>query len=287
MKKAKAVPKAQGIRYRYRQDGTLRGYEVRYRDPAGRVRGKTLPTLEEARRFQKANAQTLQQGNYIAPEKQRTPWAIVAREWLDTRRLSLRARTYDGYERILGLGDHEVALRKREPWTSRWDNKQIGQITRDDIRRLLRDLREQGKSEETEHRIFNVVSAVFKFAANEGYIQVNPVESMRGGKELRSISKKSFQARAVTAAEAQAIIDHLPDGRYRVFGLLGLWTGFRAGELAGLRCAILTPCDRRCRPTKRSKTFGAVSNQVCPRPRRAVGGGCPFPKRSWPRSSSS
>ncbi len=55
-----------------------------------------------------------------------------------------------------------------------------------------------------------MVSSVLKFAVNEGYIQVNPVESMRGGKELRSISQKTFTARAVTAAEAQAIISHLP-----------------------------------------------------------------------------
>ncbi len=101
MKKAKAVSKAKGIRYRYRDDGTLRGYEVRYRDPAGNVRGKIFSSLEDARRWQKANAQTIQQGDYIAPEKQRSPWRTVADGWLNSRRVNLRLRTVEGYEGIL------------------------------------------------------------------------------------------------------------------------------------------------------------------------------------------
>ncbi len=220
-KKARAVPRSQGIRYRYRKDGTLRGYEVRYRDPQGNVRGKAFRTLDEAKRWQTANAQHIQTGQYTRPEDERLPWRTVADAWLAARGVRLRARTVEGYQGIL------------DRWLGHWTNRAIGSITRDDVREVLRRMRAVERSEETEHRVFNVISAVLRFAVKEGYIKRSPADDVRD--ELRSTAHKTFRARHLTVAEANKIIDCLPAGRYRIFGLLGLWSGFRAGELAGLR----------------------------------------------------
>ncbi len=220
-KNAKAVPRNQGIRYRYRKDGSLRGYEVRYRDLAGDVRGKTFRTLDEAKRWQTATARDIQTGQYVRPEDERLPWRTVADAWLAARGVRLRARTVESYQGILVR------------WLAPWDKRAIGSITREDVRRVMRAVRDKELTEETEHRVFNVISAVLRFAVKEGYIKRSPADDVRD--ELRSPAHKTFRARHLTVAEANRIIDQLPAGRYRLFGLLGLWTGFRAGELAGLR----------------------------------------------------
>lgn len=218
-----AVPKAQGIRYRVRKDGTVRGYEVRYRDPEdnSKVRGKTFRTLEEAKAFQRDNGFRIQQGTYINPEREATTWEKVREEWLVGHRVRIKPRTLNGYECMLGR------------WHSRWDNRPIGSISRKDVRDLISAVRAKGRTEETEHRIFNVANAVLDYAVQEGYIRMNPAAAVR--KELRSVRRKQFKARALTKEEAELIISHLPAGRFRLFGLVGFWTGFRAGELAGLR----------------------------------------------------
>ncbi len=218
-----AVPKAQGIRYRVRKDGTVRGYEVRYRDPEdnSKVRGKTFRTLDEAKAFQRDNGYRIQQGSYIAPEREATTWKQVSEEWLAGHRVRIKPRTLNGYECMLGR------------WHTRWDQRPIGSISRKDVRDLITDVRAKGRTEETEHRIFNVANAALDYAVQEGYIRTNPAAAVR--KELRSVRRKEFKARALTEAEAEAILAYLPAGRFHLFGLLAFWTACRAGELAGLR----------------------------------------------------
>ncbi|MBC9734493.1 tyrosine recombinase XerC [Nocardioides marmotae] len=245
-----AVPKSQGIRYRLRKDGTVRGYEVRYRDPedSSKVRGKTFRTLDEAKAFQRDNLHSIQHGTYIAPEKGETTWATVRDEWLTGHSVRIKPRTLNGYRCILGierkrLNTDRVIKKARQSHFAGWDNRPIGSITRADVRQLVGRVRTAGLREETEHRIFNVANAILTYAEQEGYIRTNPATAVR--KELRSVKKKEFKARALTVAEAEHIISHLPEGRYRLFTLLGFWTGLRAGELAGLQ--VRNVDHKRCR----------------------------------------
>ena len=108
-KRGAHVPKnVKGIRTRKRPDGSIRGYEVRYRDPHERdvrgypvQRGKTLPTLAEAQEWQLRNTIDILDGDYVDADRLKTKWREVADEWLDVRRVKLRARTISGYENVL------------------------------------------------------------------------------------------------------------------------------------------------------------------------------------------
>lgn len=252
------VPGEKGIRYRHKKDDpfTLRGYEVRYRDPntfgsngEAMVRGKTFRTLKEAKAFQLSNAQAISSRTYISPERGAVKWNVVADEWLDAFGDTLRPRTVSGYRHLLTRH------------LSRWDNRAISDISREDIRRLIEDIRKprparlsptgkvlakgkpNGLSQETEHKIFSVARSVFAYAVEERYINEAPTEHFQ--KRLRKISGKEFEARPLTRQQAEAIIGHLPEGRYRMFALLAFWTGFRPGELAGLR--VRNVDQLRCR----------------------------------------
>ncbi|MEI2713636.1 MAG: tyrosine-type recombinase/integrase [Nocardioides sp.] len=252
------VPGERGIRYRHKKGDpfTLRGYEVRYRDPntlasngESMVRGKIFRTLKEAKAFQMSTAQAISNRTYISPERGAVTWATVSAEWLSAFKDTLRPRTISGYEHLL----------RRH--LSRWDKIAISDITREDVRRLIEDIRKprpprlsptgkvlakgkpNGLSQETEHKIFSVARSVFSYAVEERYINESPTDHFR--KRLRKISAKEFEARPLTKEQAESIISNLPEGRYRQFGTLALWTGFRPGELAGLR--VRNVDSLRCR----------------------------------------
>lgn len=224
------VPGTNRIRYRHVKNDpyTLRGYEVRYRDrstldkngkPAGR--SKTFRTLDEAKAFQTENDHAIRRGTYISPAKQNRTWAEVSQQWLVAREVKLRPRTLIGYRNALGR------------WFSKWDRVPIGELTPEHVRGLLTDLRKAGLAVETEHRIFNVASGVFKWAQKERLIHESPCAVVRD--ELRSVTTKTFKAQALTKEQAEAIIGHISPGRNQLFARMLLWTGFRGGELAGLR----------------------------------------------------
>lgn len=261
-----AVPKSQGIRYRTRQDGSVRGYEVRYRDPFDptKVRGKTFRTLDDAKAFQRDNAFKIQQGSYIAPEREATTWHVVSQEWLAGHRVKLRDRTVLGYECMLGR------------WMVRWDHRPIGSLTRADVRTLLADVRAKGLKEETEHRIFNVLSAVFTYAVQENYIRTSPATPVR--KELRSTTQKEFRAKPLTLAGAETTIGHISAGRNRLFARVALWTGFRSGELAGLRVCNVDRVRGVIQVESTVQDLGGVLSESTTKTVKSRGRSVPVPK---------
>ncbi|WP_345457609.1 site-specific integrase [Nocardioides marinquilinus] len=260
------MPKSQGIRYRLRKDGTVRGYEVRYRDPEnnGKVRGKTFKTLDQAKAWQRDNLHAIQHGTYIAPEKEATTWAAVSQEWLAGHRVKLRARSIQGYEGVLSR------------WLSRWDHRSIASIARKDVRDLLTDIRRKGLAEETEHRIFNVASAVLIYAVQEGYLRTSPAAAVR--RELRSAAQKSFQAHPLTREQAESIIGNIAEGRNRLFAQLALWTGFRAGELAGLRVRNIDRLRNVVQVDETVEDVGGKLQPGVPKTKRSRGRRVPIPK---------
>lgn len=85
------------------------------------MRGKVLPTLSEAREWQLRNTIDILDGDHIDADRLKTKCREVADEWLDVRRVKLRARTISGYENVL------------RNWLSEWDDKPIGSITTRDV----------------------------------------------------------------------------------------------------------------------------------------------------------
>lgn len=60
--------------------------------------------------------------------------------------------------------------------------------------------------------------------------------SLRTGAVItRSAHATQAHGQALTIEQAESIIAALREGRFRLYGLVGLCTGMRAGELAGLR----------------------------------------------------
>lgn len=239
--KSTAVGKGQSIRVRPRKKGDP-VYEVRYRDPSTLdtrgyplVRGKTFKTLEEAKDWQ-ANVRIEQkQGKFISPDRGKKPWGEIANDYLEMR-TDLKARTLHGYHNIVKV------------WLSEWEHRRIDSLTPADVLAVItrmknakdKDGKPKPRAAQTQHRVFNLMTSVFTYAVDLRYISLNPTSGLR--KHLPSITKgPRFKGRALTPNEATRIINALPEGRFRLYALLGYYSGFRAGELAGLRVRNLDP----------------------------------------------
>lgn len=267
------VPGSPGIRYRHKKDDpfTLRGYEVRYRDPGSVdrngepvVRGKTFRTLAEAKAFRTETASQIQGKTFISPTKQRETWGDVSRQWIEARRVKLRPRTIVGYENALGR------------WFGRWDKIAIGELTPEHVRSLIADVRSRGLAVETEHRIFNVASGVFKWARKQRHIHESPCDVVRD--ELRSLTAKEFQARALTSEQAEAIVNQISEGRNRLFALLLFWTGLRGGELAGLRVCNVDRLRNTIQVGDTIQDLNGVLSVGTTKTRKSKGRRVPIPK---------
>ncbi len=238
----KKKTKDTNIRERRRADGTVRGYEVRYRDPEKLnaqgypvVRGKVFRTLEEARDWKARHRIEVKERRFISPERGRTPFGEVAIRYLEMRGDDLRNRTQEGYRSIL------------RTWLGQWDQRRIDSLTPDDVEAVLRSMREtkdrhgnpKPRAAQSQHRVFNLMSSIFGYAVDMRFIQNDPTAGMR--KHLPSVSRNRFKGLALTPMEAMTLINALPEGRFRLYALLAYYSGFRAGELAGLRVHNLDP----------------------------------------------
>ncbi|GAA1737814.1 site-specific integrase [Aeromicrobium alkaliterrae] len=241
--------KDKNIRERRRADGSIRGYEVRYRDAEKLnsrgypvVRGKVFRTLDEARDWQARHQIKVRDGRFISPDRSRTPFGDVADEYLSMRGDDLRNRTQQGYRTILNT------------WLAEWAARPIDNLTASDVKAVIdamKNARDKNgdpkpRAVQTRHRVFNLISSVFGFAVEMRYVEVDPTMAFRMNSRSRtrllgSVNRNRFKGRALTPTEAMSIINALPEGRFRLYALLGYYSGFRAGELAGLRVHNLDP----------------------------------------------
>jgi hypothetical protein len=77
------------------------GYQARYRDPGGRLRGKSFRTKAEARAFLSRVESDKLRGTFVDPELSRVRFADWAEEWSETSTSHLKPKTRLGYESLL------------------------------------------------------------------------------------------------------------------------------------------------------------------------------------------
>ena len=139
----------------------------------------------------------------------------AAREFLPTRQApAQRLRTLLILDRV---------------WLPQLGQTPIAELTRGEVRRVLAELRRQGKSAATCNRAVAALSVVCAFALELELIRVNPARGMQQpeGRKIPRYLSAEEAARVIAAAEP----------RWRPFFATALYTGMRLGELAALRWA--------------------------------------------------
>jgi integrase len=162
----------------------------------------------------------------IKDETTRRPFETYFRNWLDSYvKAHCKERTYDLYQEVF-----QVHL------LPRWGQRDISEITREDVKQLAYDLLAQGRSRGTVKAVLTPLSTMFNIALDDGYVAVNPVVRIlrrSRAEEGTHHEKVTFLTREETAHLLQACREHFPT-HYPLILLL-VRTGMRIGEAFGLR----------------------------------------------------
>lgn len=145
-------------------------------------------------------------------------WEKVVSEFLDASKTrGLSQTTVYAYEKCLNAHTMES-----------WGQRLVDSITNPEIRTLLQDKLGQRAVSHQEY-FFKVIRAVFKYALDNGFINRNPVPTMKFklGEKIKGVLKEDEIRKLLT--QAQAI-----DWEWYPHYALALYTGLRNGELYAL-----------------------------------------------------
>jgi len=195
--------------------------EVGYKDEIGRQRWRTVDGgVLAARKLRDDLAARRARGESVAP-KPKLRLGEAADSWLDGPVLDLRETTQAKHSSI--VNEH---LRQR------FEARRLDAIVADDLARLVRDLRAEGKSEATIAVVLGVVGQIYKFAARRlGWKGTVPTTLMlRSERPKLSLAKRRpiFTGEQLEQTIAAA---HDP---FRTLFTVAALTGARISELCGL-----------------------------------------------------
>ena len=190
-------------------------YYVRYRDLDGKSREEACRTAQEAR--QRANELEADKGrgSWVDPRRAARPFGEIAAEWLAAnpgKRSSTLAR-----DRTI-LDRHVL---------STIGNRAVGATTPAHVQALVNGWCET-QAPRTVRRCFDVVRAVFNYAAESDYIARTPCRGVK-------LPEVEPQSRYVITADELALLGEALGPDYAPMAYLGAVLGLRWGECAGLR----------------------------------------------------
>ena len=189
-------------------------YRVRWREPDGQERSRTVAKKIEAARFRDVLAADIVKGQYIDPAAGKISFKTFAAQWL-------KSQTYDE------LTYEAVELRLRLHATPHLGNLALNDITPTTIRNWLRQLNELAAT--YRQVLFANVSTVLTAAVDDELITKNPCKAP-------SVSRPKVipkELRPWTRERVVAVRNELPE-QFRLVVWLGAGLGLRQGEIFGL-----------------------------------------------------
>lgn len=192
------------------------GWQVRYRDPAGRERARNFGRKTDAERFSVT----------VETDKIRGMWAdprlakITVSEWLPTwqaSRVHLRPSTRALSESL--LRNHVLPY---------FGDRRLGSVTPTDVQGFVAHLEEKGLAASTVRQCYLQVAGLFSSALDSDIIVRTPCRKIN----LPEHSKTEM--RFLTAEEVSDLACVI-DEQYRALVMTAAYAGCRFGELAGLK----------------------------------------------------
>jgi integrase len=226
------------------------GWELRYRDFAGKQRVERFPAPPskrptEAALDRKAEVEReLRRGSYIAREEREVTWGVYYQRWLGTRLIS-SSRAYTD------------AIRARLHVLPQWQDRPLSSIRPSDVDDWIAELSRKMGPHSVRH-CYTLFRGPLRRAVKDRLIDDPCIDVPLPKKpDLRKTFDDVLSAREVDRLVA-GIIDPAPgyeglktNGRYTALVFLGAWLGPRWNEAIGLR-----RCD--INPLRRELTFGRV-----------------------------
>lgn len=219
-----------GIRNRgKRADGSVK-WQGYYTDPADsqRLIYKTFRRKDDAADWVADELAALRTGTHVRPSDKETPFYAVADEWRETWS-DLGPKTKGGYESIL-----------RAHVLPEFGGRRVGDITPKLVQDYVNRLARGGKAPNTVKRIFTVLRAVMRIAAERRYVVTNPCDAVRLPRK-RAKGQARERMLFLTPEEVRALADAMPRPADALAVYVAAYCGLRAGELWGLRRGDVDP----------------------------------------------
>jgi integrase len=224
-------------------------YDVRLRDPSGKVYNRTFETKREAEAFQDAERADRRQGRWIDPRLSATPFEEVATKWLDSnprKRGSSWAR------------DQSIIAQHVNP---AFAGRPVGSFSPSDIQSIVRRW-SVAQAPSTVARQYAVLRAIFAFAVNSDLIWRTPCRGIRLP-QLKPRESKILDADALAELASQM-------GDYALMPYLAVVLPLRWGEIAGLRVGRLDFL-RKTITVSRQRTRGVKGRMIEEDPKSDAG----------------
>lgn len=198
-------------------------YVLDYYDLEGKRVRETLPagtTKKQAKEKLREIEDQLAKGNYI-PEKKIPLFKHVAKEWLEYKKLNLRASTYSVYEGHV------------ENHFSDFNDFRVRQISTAKVEKFIADRQKEGMNISTLRKILVSLNQIMAYAVRHRYLEYNPVreaERPRG-----QGNEKQAKIRVLSPSEINSFLEAVQDQKYKTLFKLAIMSGARQGELLGLK----------------------------------------------------
>ena len=199
-----------------RHTGSGDRYDVRYRDPSGRLRRKTFRRLAEARTFERQTEADVMRGDWTDPRSGKVTFGEWWERWWPTivnLRPSSRAR------------DESYARNHLLP---RFGAVQLASIDHTMVATWVADLTRSGRAPATVVKAAQILGKALDGAVDASMIRSNPAERVK----LPRIER--HEMRFLDPGQVADLADAI-DPRYEALVLVGAYCGLRLGELSGLR----------------------------------------------------
>jgi integrase len=194
-------------------------YDVRLRDPAGRVYNRTFPTKKAAEAFEDSERTDRRRDEWIDPRNSSIVVAELASRWMESnpaKRSSTRAR------------DEAILRRHILPVLG---GRRIGSVTQPDVQGLV-NMWAATAAPRTVDRQYDVLHALFAYAVNAEYRAKSPC------RDIRLPEAKPLRRKLPDPDQLAALAGEL-DPTSALMMWVSVLTGLRWGEVAGLRVASI------------------------------------------------
>lgn len=199
-------------------------FEVGYKDEAGRLRWRTVDGgILAARKVRDDLSSRKARGDSIAP-KAKLWFGDAAVTWLEGPVVDLRETTQSKYRCMV-----------HEHLNPRFGHRMLTSLDADDMAKLVRELRGEGKSEATIAVILSLVGHIYRYAARRlGWTGTIPTTLMVRSERPKVAQTKRKPIFTGEQLEQTIAASHEP---FRTLFIVAALTGARVSELCGLTWA--------------------------------------------------
>ena len=207
-----------------RQKG--RGWQIRYRKDGQRKYEQVTGTFKLAEKVLRERLVAIEKGEYVG--KKKLTVGVYLQSWLETYAVTnCTAKTVQGYKQSINCYTATIA------------SITLQKLDATHIQPIYAGMIKRGLSNRTADALHKALSIALNTAIKQGILKRNPLDNVIAPK----VAKKEVEVwDADMRAKAMTV---LKESQYGDFYQLGLMTGMRRGELAGLKWANVNLANRQ------------------------------------------